>query len=96
MPQEKNNGRKSINFASYTKELPLKADKLSQRSRKTASIHYLPDLTGFTVRDALEILIDYKIKVKIEGCGVVSKQIPGPGNKVKKGMICRLICNTTL
>ncbi|MCD6115994.1 transpeptidase family protein [bacterium] len=96
LPQEKNKGRKRIDFASYTKELPLKADKISQKSRKAVSIHYLPDLTGFTVRDALEMLIDYKIKVKIEGCGVVLRQIPGPGNKVKKGMICRLICNTTL
>jgi len=98
LPQERKKSIRSVDFASLTEKPPLQAEvlPLKDNAEKPASIHYLPDLVGFTVRDALEILMNYKIKVKIEGCGIVSKQIPGPGQRVKKGMTCRLICNTTL
>jgi len=70
------------------------------RSGETASVYladkdakeglriYMPDLKGFSIRKAIEILKVYGIKAKCVGSGTAVGQDPKPGVAVKKGSEC--------
>lgn len=50
----------------------------------------VPNLNGLTVREAGNLLEDMGLHLEPMGSGLVSKQIPDAGNKVKKGAIVRV------
>lgn len=51
----------------------------------------MPDLRGLSLRAALRRLQGAPVRLSIEGAGVVEKQQPAPGTRLKEGSLCRLI-----
>ena len=52
----------------------------------------VPDLTGKTLREAMQDLVQVNLKVKVIGTGVVEAQEPSPGTLVAYGTICEIAC----
>ena len=53
----------------------------------------VPDLTGLTVREALTTLAAYALPAKVEGRGVVVRQVPAAGAPMPRaGTPCLLVC----
>ncbi|MCD6170256.1 MAG: PASTA domain-containing protein [Candidatus Latescibacteria bacterium] len=50
--------------------------------------HLMPRVTGMSLREAVDLLHRQRIEVKIVGTGVVRRQIPPAGVKVKAGTVC--------
>lgn len=50
----------------------------------------MPDLTGRSLRSALQVVQQYGLQVKITGSGQIVKQYPVPGKPVKEGDLCVL------
>ena len=44
----------------------------------------MPELLGLTMKEALNVMSNYQIKVKFKGSGIVVKQYPLPGSLIKK------------
>jgi cell division protein FtsI/penicillin-binding protein 2 len=55
----------------------------------------MPDLSKYSVRDALIILTKLGIKYKLTGSGFVVTQSINPGEKIPKGLTCKLSCEET-
>ena len=53
----------------------------------------MPDLTGKTLVEAIKIAKALKLKLQVKGKGIIKKQNPLPGKKVKIGEICKVIAN---
>lgn len=51
----------------------------------------VPDVYGMGARDAVYLLENCGLKVKIQGRGKVQSQSIAPGEKVKKGSICHIV-----
>ncbi len=51
----------------------------------------MPNLKGKTLVEAIKIAKKLKIKLKIKGKGIIEKQYPSPGQKIKIGQICEII-----
>ncbi len=62
--------------------------RLATRPRLDA----VPDLTGLTVREALTTLAAYALPVRVEGRGVVVRQVPAAGMPVSRTVPCLLVC----
>lgn len=62
--------------------------RLSTRPRRDA----VPDLTGLTVREALTTLAAYALPVRVEGRGIVVRQVPAAGAPLSRGAQCVLVC----
>jgi beta-lactam-binding protein with PASTA domain len=45
----------------------------------------VPDMTGFPLRLAVEKARELGVRPKIEGTGLVLRQVPSPGNVVDEG-----------
>ncbi len=52
---------------------------------KNAEDWLMPNLSGVTARDALDLFSGLGLNVKIRGGGVVKEQSPAPGTKLQKG-----------
>ena len=52
----------------------------------------VPDLTGVSLREAVQNLVQANLKVKVSGSGVVETQNPEPGTLVAYGTICEIAC----
>lgn len=52
----------------------------------------VPNLKGKTIREALKLVNFSKLRVKINGSGVVIKQSPTPGKTIKHNQILTLTC----
>jgi stage V sporulation protein D (sporulation-specific penicillin-binding protein) len=52
----------------------------------------VPDLTGKTLREAVQDLVQANLKVKVVGSGVVETQTPEPGTLVAYGTVCEIAC----
>ena len=55
----------------------------------------MPDLSKYSVRDAINILTQLGLKYKVTGSGFVVSQSLSPGEKVQKGLACTLSCAET-
>lgn len=66
----------------------------AERNNNVSSLFHMPDLKGLSVREALKKAADYDITVKVRGNGVVTGQIPEPGDKINNKTVCQLVCNT--
>ena len=71
--------------ASVTVWLSAPADSLG---------HRMPDLTGLAVREALRKLTLLEMSPRIEGHGMVVRQLPAPGAALEKGARCELWCES--
>jgi cell division protein FtsI (penicillin-binding protein 3) len=61
--------------------------KRVEKARLTLTQKTMPDLRGLTLRKIISLTNEHKIKLKIEGSGVVVKQVPSPGEKLVDGVI---------
>jgi membrane peptidoglycan carboxypeptidase len=52
----------------------------------------VPDLTGKTLREAVQDLVQANLKVKVVGSGLVEAQTPEPGTLVAYGTVCEIAC----
>lgn len=66
---------------------------LYTETKTVSNQQVMPDLTGLTLKEALQILSDWKISVEVEGSGVVKKQIPNPGKKMEQKDKVKLVCD---
>jgi beta-lactam-binding protein with PASTA domain len=57
------------------------------------SPYHVPDVVGFSLREALEELSKRQIEARVEGDGAVVKQSPEPGSRIEPGMVCFLLCS---
>jgi len=55
----------------------------------------IPDLSKYSLRDAIDILTKMGVKYKVTGSGFVVSQSLTPGEKVQKGLPCILSCEET-
>jgi beta-lactam-binding protein with PASTA domain len=51
---------------------------------------YMPDVRGYSIRKAMEVLSIYGIKAKCTGSGLAVAQDPKPGVALKQGAECRI------
>jgi len=51
---------------------------------------YMPDVRGFSIRKAMEVLSMYGLKAKCSGSGLAIAQEPKPGVTLKAGAECRI------
>jgi cell division protein FtsI (penicillin-binding protein 3) len=89
LPHEEENlggqpeGEKSLStFAAYRK--PLEILGVAERKEGDGPWH-LPDLRGFSAREALRALEGYPWEVRLDGFGIVDQQIPMPGVGLRAG-----------
>jgi cell division protein FtsI/penicillin-binding protein 2 len=52
----------------------------------------MPDLSNYSVRDALHLLTQLGVNYKISGSGIVTAQSISPGEKIQKGLTCKISC----
>jgi cell division protein FtsI/penicillin-binding protein 2 len=76
-----------INYSDISYRIPDKeliSDCLQKR--------VVPDLSNYSIKDALSILSQLGLKYRIKGTGIVISQSLVPGTKIKKGQICTISC----
>lgn len=81
-------------YSSYEEEkneLPPLAIEMSEKEKVEKS-EGVPNLVGYTLRDALKRLAEIDMEAKITGYGKVKSQTPAPGSPVAEGVQCHLIC----
>jgi len=66
---------------------------LYTETKTVSNKQVMPNLTGLTLKEALQILSDWNISVEVEGSGIVKKQLPNPGKKMEKKDKVKLVCN---
>jgi cell division protein FtsI (penicillin-binding protein 3) len=52
----------------------------------------MPDLSNYSIKDAVFVLSKLGVRYKIEGSGMIMSQSIAPGTKIIKGKVCSLIC----
>lgn len=70
---------------------PLIAPKNVQLKAQKFSKGFVPNVAGMGIKDALYLLENSGLKVKVEGWGKVKKQSLSPGTKIVKGSSINLI-----
>jgi beta-lactam-binding protein with PASTA domain len=55
----------------------------------------MPSVVGLTIREAVWRLHQRGIHVKINGSGVVARQVPRAGNRTEADAFCQLECKST-
>ena len=63
---------------------------LLKRSKRYSN-NYVPNVIGMGARDAVFLLENHNLKVRLTGKGKVIKQSLEPGHKIKKGEKCQII-----
>lgn len=56
----------------------------------------MPDLKGYTIKEALKILNKLGINYSVNGSGVVIEQSVKPGSKITGKMVCKLSCSQVI
>jgi len=84
--QIEGNGSHVISQSQNSDEIAL---VLGNPEQKTTVV---PNFRGKTVREALKLVNFSKIRVKINGNGIVIKQSPSPGIKIKNNQTLTLTC----
>ncbi|HYE75678.1 MAG TPA: PASTA domain-containing protein, partial [Blastocatellia bacterium] len=57
-------------------------------NKKSESSDVMPDLRGHSIRDVIGAVGRLKLKLKANGNGLVVKQSPAPGARIKPGEVC--------
>jgi cell division protein FtsI (penicillin-binding protein 3) len=52
----------------------------------------MPDLTNYNLRNAILVLSKLGVGFKINGSGRIISQSIQPGQKIRKGTTCELVC----
>ncbi|MDD5772879.1 MAG: penicillin-binding transpeptidase domain-containing protein [bacterium] len=67
-------------LANVSKILEENKEKMNSASQDTV----MPKLLGLTMKEAMNVMSAYQIKIKFQGSGIVVKQEPQPGSLIKK------------
>lgn len=87
---DKNSRKKNLFTAQKDEEthlIDVNKDTKSSNNNANINIVTVPNLKGKTIRDAINILVSNGIDFEIKGAGIVTKQSPKAGTKVKKGSV---------
>lgn len=79
-------------FSKLTSTETEAKEQKEERKMHLDSPYHVPDVKGLSVREALQVLAQRRLKARIVGNGVIRQQTPPPGTRIEEGMICRLNC----
>ena len=89
---------KTVELKDYEKKSNIKIvhadNELTNKIKKGdfKNIKVMPDLSNYTLRDAIHVLTKLGISYKIKGSGKVISQTLNPGDKINRNQTCVLIC----
>ena len=89
---------KTVNLKNYDKEASVKVihadNEITKKINKGDfnNIKIMPDLSNYSLRDAIQVLTKLGITYKVKGSGKVISQTVSPGNKIDRSQICVLTC----
>ena len=86
---------RNIRLVTYSPETVAKTTFAAERPHEAAKVptddpRIMPDLRGFSLREAALMAARHGLSVEIHGSGVVARQTPLPGTPLEPGMICSL------
>jgi cell division protein FtsI (penicillin-binding protein 3) len=73
-------------------DIEKKTQPVVQNTAHYTNSKYMPDLTNFTLRDALRVLTEMGLKYKVAGNGRVVSQSIVPGQRINAGLVCQIKC----
>ncbi len=78
----------------FSKIVPAKGSANVQQvnAKEFSRTNIMPDLTSYSIRDAIYLLTKLGIRYTIKGSGSVLSQSINPGTKIQKNEICVLNC----
>jgi beta-lactam-binding protein with PASTA domain len=79
--------------AAYSELSEKQKITLYTETKDVSNQQVMPRLTGLTLKEALQVLSDWNIKIEVEGSGVVIRQMPDAGRKMDKKDRIKLVCN---
>ncbi len=68
--------------------ITVKIGKAINKPTADTALNVMPDLTGFTIRKAMQVAARHKTSLKVQGTGIVRKQSIQPGSKVLANSAC--------
>jgi cell division protein FtsI (penicillin-binding protein 3) len=83
----------------FSSATPTPGSRTAGSSRHRAvndSPYHVPNVVGYSLRQALQELAKRQIEARVEGDGAVVKQSPEPGRLIEPGMVCFLLCARNL
>ncbi len=81
--------KKSFLFSSLQN---TEIETVPQNTHKKLNKNHVPDMTGMSVRNALNMLSQAGLTATIDGYGLIVSQTPESGTPIQPGMSCHLIC----
>ncbi len=79
-------------FTKNSKDEKKIRQDVNPEERKILKKNIMPDLSNFSLRDAIQTLTKMGVDYKVKGSGLISSQSILPGTKIKKGTVCILKC----
>lgn len=91
---------RNIRLVTYSPETVAKTTFAAERAHEAATVpnddpRIMPDLRGFSLREAALMAARHGLSVEIHGSGVVARQTPLPGTPLEPGMSCSLELSST-
>lgn len=91
---------RNIRLVTYSPETVAKTTFAAERAHEAAPVpaddpRIMPDLRGFSLREAALMAARHGLSVEIHGSGVVARQTPLPGTPLEPGMSCSLELSPT-
>ena len=91
---------RNIRLVTYSPETVARTTFAAERSHAAAPVsaddpRIMPDLRGFSLREAALMAARHGLSVEIHGSGVVARQTPLPGTPLEPGMSCSLELSAT-
>jgi len=92
---------RNIRLVTYSPETVARTTFAAERPREASKVptddpRIMPDLRGFSLREAALMAARRGLSVEIHGSGVVARQTPLPGTPLEPGMSCQLELSPTL
>ncbi len=91
---------RNIRLVTYSPETVAKTTFAAERAHEAAPVpaddpRIMPDLRGFSLREAALMAARHGLSIEIHGSGVVARQTPLPGTPLEPGMSCSLELSPT-
>ena len=91
---------RNIRLVTYSPETVARTTFATERSHDAAAApaddpRIMPDLRGYSLREAALMAARHGLSVEIHGSGVVARQTPLPGTPLEPGMSCSLELSAT-
>ncbi len=89
---------KTVDLKNYDKKSNIKIvhadNEVTSKIKKGdyQKLKVMPDLSNYTLRDAIHVLTKLGISYKVKGSGKVVSQTLNPGDKIDRSQTCVLTC----